>query len=134
MEIYDITLIELSSKKEIPLSVEVDEAELSENIEIKAVIDGNTIKASNFNYLPAYQYFRDRLLLLGYGIKCNGSRINAVQSGMMGATDKAYLVELGKQALMKDIVHIWGYTDITAFPDTEQQNAFFEQWVKSLQK
>lgn len=134
MEIYDITLIELSSKKEILLSVEVDEAELSENIEIKAVIDGNIIKASNFNYLPAYQCFRDQLLLLGYGIKCNGSRINAVQSGMMGTTDKAYLVELGKQTLMKDIVHIWEYADITTFPDTEQQNAFFEQWMKSLQK
>lgn len=128
MEIYDITLIELRSKKEMRLSVEVDEAERSENIEIKAVIDGNIIKASNYNYLPAYQCFRDQLLLLGYGIKCNGSRINAVQSGMMGAINKVYLVELGKQASMKDIVPIWGYADITTFPDTEQQNAFFEQW------
>lgn len=132
MEIYDVAFIELSSKKEIHFSVEVDEAEISDNIEIKAVIDGNTIEASNFNYFPAYQHFRDQMLLLGYGMKCNGSRINAVQSGMMGATDKIYLVELGRQAWMKDIVKIWEYAEIKEFPDTEQQQAFFAQWTKSL--
>ena len=68
--------------------------------------------------------------LAGYGIKCNGSRINAAQTEMMGATDKVYLVEKGKQALMKDIVHIWDYADIDIFPNTEQQNIFFEQWTK----
>ncbi len=134
MEIYNVTLIELSSKKEIPCSVEVDEAEISENIKIKTVIDGNTIEVTDFNYLPAYQHFRDQLLLLGYGMKCNGSRINAVQSGLMGATDKMYLVEIGKQALMKDIVHIWDYADIVEFPDIEQQKVFFDQWTKSLSK
>lgn len=72
------------------------------------------------------------MLQLGYGIKCNGSRINAVQSGMMGATEKVYLVEFGRQALMKDIVYIWDYADITEFPNTKQQKDFFEQWTKSL--
>ncbi|MCM1500303.1 MAG: hypothetical protein NC124_17720, partial [Clostridium sp.] len=85
---------------------------------------------SNYNYLPAFQKFRDKLLSTGYGIKCNGSRLNAIQSGMMGATDKVYLVEMGKQALMKDIVHIWDYAEIDTFPDTKQQNDFFEQWIK----
>ena len=32
------------------------------------------------------------------GIKCNGSRINAIQSGMMGYCEKIYLVKFGKQA------------------------------------
>ena len=80
--------------------------------------------------LPAYQEFRDKLLEAGYGIKCNGSRLNAVQSGMMETTDKIYLVEMGRQALMKDIVHIWDYADIDTFPDTKQQNEFFQQWAK----
>lgn len=48
---------------------------------------------------------------------------------MMGATDKVYLVEAGKQALTKDIVHIWDYAEIDAFPDTKQQSTFFEQWI-----
>lgn len=72
------------------------------------------------------------MLQLGYGIKCNGSRINAVQSGMMGATDKIYLVEMGKQALMKDIVSIFDYADLSEFPNTEQQLAQFEQWCSTL--
>lgn len=72
------------------------------------------------------------MLALGYGIKCNGSRINAIQSGMMGATDKVYLVEMGKQALKKDIVNIWDYADIDIFANTQQQNSFFDQWINSL--
>lgn len=128
MELYEVVLIELSAKNEMTISVEVNEAETTENIEIAAFVSGQEINSSNYNYLPAFQEFRDKLLRLGYGIKCNGLRINAVQSGMMGATDKVYLVEMGKQALMKDIVHIFDYADIEYFPDTREQTAFFEKW------
>ncbi len=130
MEIYDVILIDLNTKDELSIQVKVDEAETSENIVISAIIKKQEITSSNYNYLPAFQEFRDKLLITGYGIKCNGSRLNAVQSGMMGATDKMYLVEMGKQALMKDIVHIWDYAEIDTFPDTKQQNAFFIQWIK----
>lgn len=132
MEIYEITVINLSTQNEQILTVEVDESEESEYIVIKSAFLGQEISASDYNYLPAYQIFRNKLLQLGYGIKCNGSRLNAVQSGMMGATDKVYLVELGRQAVMKDIAHIWDYADITEFFDTKQQKEFFEQWTKSL--
>ena len=130
MEIYEITLVELDTQYEFSTQVEVDEAETSENIVIFAKVGEDEIESANYAYLPAYQRFRDKLLAAGYGIKCNGSRINAVQSGMMEATDKVYLVEMGKQAFMKDIVHIWDYADIDIFPDTEQQKEFFEQWWK----
>ena len=130
MEIYDVILIDLNTKDELSIQVKVDEAETSENIVISAIIKKQEITSSNYNYLPAFQEFRDKLLITGYGIKCNGSRLNAVQSGMMGATDKMYLVEMGKQALMKDIVHLWDYAEIDTFPDTKQQNAFFIQWIK----
>ncbi|WP_343247544.1 hypothetical protein [Diplocloster hominis] len=130
MEIHEVVLMELNTGAELTTHVEVDEAEISENIYINAKIKEREITSSNYNYLPAYQEFRDKLLEIGYGIKCNGSRLNAVQSGMMGATDKVYLVEIGRQALMKDIVHIWDYADIDTFPDTSQQNDFFEHWIK----
>lgn len=130
MEIYEITLIELDTQYEFPTQVKVDEAEISENITIFARVGKDEIESTNYAYLPAYQEFRDKLLAAGYGIKCNGSRLNAVQSGMMEATDKVYLVEMGKQALMKDIVPIWDYADIDIFPNTEQQKNFFEQWSK----
>lgn len=132
MEIYEVILSDLSSKEVLTIQVEVDESETTENIVIRTIFNEQESTSSNYNYLPAYQEFRDKLLLKGYGIKCNGSRLNAVQSGMLGATDKVYLVEIGKQALMKDIVHIWGYADIKEFPNTEQQKAFFEQWIKTL--
>lgn len=130
MEIYEVTLVDLNTKDELSVQVKVDEAEVSENIIISLQIKKQEIISSNYNYLCAFQEFRDKLLIMGYGMKCNGSRINAVQSGMMGATAKVYLAEMGKKALMKDIVHIWDYAEIDAFPDTKQQNAFFEQWSK----
>ena len=58
------------------------------------------------------------------------TRQYGVQFGMMGATDKVYLVKRGEQAFLKDIVHIWDYAEIDTFPDTKQQNAFWEQWIK----
>lgn len=130
MEVYEVVLLELRSNKELTIKVEVDEAETTENIVIRTMLKGQLIATSNDSYLPAYQEFRDKLLVIGYGLKCNGSRLNAVQSGMLGATEKVYLVEIGKQALLKDIVHIWDYAEIDTFPDTKQQNDFLEQWVK----
>lgn len=130
MEIYKVVVVDLITKSSTNLIVEVDEGETTEDIIIKAVVLGQEIVVSNYNYLPAYQEFRDRLLQLGLGIKCNGSRINAVQSGMMGANEKMYLVEIGKQARRENIVHIWDYAEIDTFPDTKQQSAFFEQWIK----
>lgn len=127
MEVYEIVLRELNTGAEQIIRVEVDEAENSDNFFIKAQMKEQEITSSNIYYLPAYQEFRDKLLDAGYGIKCNGSRLNAVQSGMMVGTDKVYLVEIGKQALMKDLVHIWDYADIDTFPDTKQQNNFLQQ-------
>lgn len=122
--------MELNTRIELNIQVEVDEAENSENIVITVKINKKEITSANYYYLLAYQEFRDKLLEAGYGIQCNGSWLNAVQSGMMEATDKIYLVEMGRQALMKDIVHIWDYADIDIFPDTKQQNEFFQQWAK----
>lgn len=129
MEKYKIVVVNLKSELEEELLIEVDEAETSEEIVIKALIMGQEITALNYSYLQAYQEFRDRLLSLGYGMKCNGSRINAVQSGMLSGVDKVYLVEMGKPALMKDVMNIFDFADINEFPNTQQQEAFFEQWI-----
>lgn len=127
---YEVVLMQLNTGTELTIYVKVDEAEISENIFISAKIKEQEITSSNSNYLSAYQEFRDKLLEAGYGVKCNGSRLNIVQSVMMGATDRVYIVEMGKQALMKDMVHIWDYADINTFVDTKQQKNFFEGWSK----
>lgn len=104
MEKYEVIIKKLNSNHELPLILEVDEAETTENIVIEAFVSEQKITSTNDSYFSAYQEFRDQLLQLGYGIKCNGSRINAVQSGMMGATDKIYLVEMGKQGTIPKFV------------------------------
>lgn len=91
MEMYEVILIDLNTQEELSVRIEVDEGETTENIVISAIMNKQEITASDYNYLPAFQEFRDKLLIAGYGIKCNGSRLNAVQSGMMGATDQVYL-------------------------------------------
>lgn len=97
-------------------------------IEISAEIDGITFSALGEYYFETYQLFRDKLLDMGYGLKCNGSRINAVQSGMMGYCPQIYLVEMGKQALRSDIVNIWEYADISYFPNSKEQSEYSEKW------
>ena len=85
MEEYYVTMIKIDTKNDMVLNVKVDEAEITDNIVISANVNGNEILVSNENYLPAFQEFRDKILRLGYGLKCNGSRLNVIQSGMMGA-------------------------------------------------
>lgn len=129
METYEVVMVCLQSGAEMPLFVEADEAEASESIVLRAQVAGQTVAAADGCYLPAYQKFRDRLLQLGYGLKCNGSRINAVQSGMMGANDRVYLVEMGKKTQRSQLVSLWDYADIREFPDTGQQLLFFKRWA-----
>ena len=47
-------------------------SEESDEIEIMTEIDGINIFVSDEYYLAAYQKFRDELLKLEYGLKCNG--------------------------------------------------------------
>ncbi len=132
METYEVTIMNLKTKEEKILLIEADEAESSDDIVLKTVILEREFCSSNYNYLSAYQELRDKILELGYGIKCNGSRINVVQSGMMGASDKIYLVEFGRQALMKDVVGIFDYAEINEFPNSLQQNEYSMKWFDSL--
>ena len=134
MERYEINIIGSKDKCESQLLIEVDEAETSENITIKAMVNGTEIAAVNYNYLSAFREFQDKLLRLRYGMKCNGARINAVQSPMMGATERVYLVEMGRKASMSDVVSMWDYAEINNFIDSKEQSRFFEQWSGSWVK
>lgn len=134
MEEYRITLMQVDTKVKEELCVKVDEAEHTDYIAISAYLNGENIVAINENYLSAFQEFRDKMFQLGYGLMCNGSRLNVIQSGMMAASDRAYLVELGKQALMKDVVHIWDYAEINIFPNSQEQKEYAEKWYSSLRR
>ncbi len=75
---------------------------------------------------------KDKLLELKYRLKCKGSLLNVVQSGMAANSDKIYVVELGRQALIKNLVSIYDYADIFEFSNSKEQNEFAEQWYSSL--
>ena len=99
MEQYKCTVADLDYyDNEKPVLIEVNED--SDEIEISTVVDGIDFFSSDESYLAAYQKLRDKLLELGYGLLCNGSRINAIQSGMMSQCEKIYLVEMGKKVLL----------------------------------
>lgn len=132
MEKYTVTIVNLGTKEEMKIVVNADEGETSDNIILSTTLDGEDITASHYSYLPAYQSLRDCLLQKGYGVKCNGSRLNAIQSGMMSANNNIYLAELGKQAMNENMANIYEYADIDEFPDTLEQMQFFRMWMKSL--
>lgn len=106
--------------------IKVDED--ADEIEISTEVDGINVVGSDECYFTDYQKFRDELLELEYGLKCNGSKINAIQSGMMSQSDRIYLVEIGRQAMSDQMVCIWDYADIEDFPDTESQLEYADKW------
>lgn len=132
MEQYNCTVVDLGdydSKKSVLIVVNED----LDEIEISTVIDDVEIFSSGDSYLVAYQKLRDKLLELGYGLQCNGSKINAIQSGMMSQCEKIYLVEMGKKALLNQVVCIWDYADIDFFKNTNAQLEFADKWYESNQ-
>ena len=88
MEKYECMVVDLgyyNTEKSAVIEVNED----SDDIEISMVVDGIEFFSSDKSYLAAYQKLRDKLLELGYGLQCNGSRINAIQSEMMGRCEKS---------------------------------------------
>ncbi len=134
MEKYEVILYDMDSASEVKGTVYADEGDTSDDIILEISVGKNTITEKADSYLAAYQKLRDELLKNGFGLKCNGSLVNANQSGMMSYTSKIYLVELGKQALTKDIVNIWDHCDMTSFPDTKEQNSYIEKWYDSFKR
>ena len=130
MDGYQCVAVDLAYYDD-PKNIIVFVSEKDEDFIIETTIDGIEIKSVGYGYFEVFQEFRDKLLDLGFGLKCNGSRINAIQSNMMGACEKIYLAEMGKPALNKDIVSIWDYAEINIFPNTEEQQTFANRWLNS---
>ncbi|MFK3774199.1 hypothetical protein [Pseudomonas sp. NPDC089406] len=68
---------------------------------------------------------------------CKGSKLNVYFSRMsmqMSSGMLAYELTLGEYALIKDIVNIFDYDDSNIAQSFEQQKAFFETWLESLEQ
>ncbi len=134
MKTYPVKLLHFDSDTEFSAVICADEAETSDIIRLKITIQAQKFTSENQQYLDAYQQLRDKLSEAGYGLKCNGSLINANQSAMMAYVPKIYLIQMGRQARLKDIVSLWDYCETDTFPTTEEQKAFTAAWQDSLKK
>lgn len=132
METYHVQIIHLTTGIVSCITIWADEGETTDNIILRVAVDGQEFTASHTHYFVAFQSLRDQLLDLGYGMKCNGARTNAVASPMMANVAKVYLVNMGEHARMKDVNQTFDFADISEFPDTRQQEEFFKAWGKSL--
>ncbi|MFK3774185.1 hypothetical protein [Pseudomonas sp. NPDC089406] len=68
---------------------------------------------------------------------CKGSKLNVYPSRMsmqMSSGMLAYELTLGEYALIKDIINIFDYDDSNIAQSFEQQKAFFEEWLESLEQ
>ncbi|WP_061313637.1 hypothetical protein [Clostridium botulinum] len=132
MEKYNVTVVHILNKEETNLIIKSDEAETSDDIFFFVKLDNDEIVGSSEGHFEAFKQLKDKLLDLNYGIKCKGSLPNVVQSGMAANSDKIYVVELGKQALRKNLVSIYEYADILEFSNSKEQDEYAERWYSSL--
>lgn len=129
MEKYDIKAINLVSKDSNLITI-IEDEDKEGNIVLSTVIDNKEYCSCNESYFESFKELKDKLLKLGYGLQCVGAKSNAIQSPMASASDKVYLVELGQQA--RGILSLYDYSNNEEYPNMEEQNEFFDKWIKSF--
>ena len=103
-----------------------------ETIAYKAEVEGKEYSAEDSDAFTAFKKLRDELLKGGYGMCCAGAMVNAVQSGMMAGSAMVYPAVKGRKPTIADRVWIFTETAMTEFPDSEEQERFFKEWINSF--
>jgi hypothetical protein len=96
---------------------------------------GREISASGDDAFSALCTLREQLTALGLTPRCYGACRNLVVSGMaaqMGGGLKGYLVRLGHQARMADMVDIFDAGTDMDLATVPQQREFTTAWYRSL--
>lgn len=106
--------------------------EVDDQFEISCHVDGSELIGSGDSMFLAFQKLMDQLYSLGYGMNCQGARVNAMQSAMAYASEKIYLLTLGHQALNKDLVSMFDTVNLDEFCQSDKQVEFAQQWLESL--
>ena len=132
IEIQDINILnngKIEKKKLFLLEIE-DEINLK--IEIKNVI----YFSKGDNIFDSIVELRKKLESKDIYLLCNASVVNIYPSPMQkdfGGT-KAYKLQMGKQAVLADVVDIFDYNSELKIGSVEEQKKFYENWLKSLVK
>lgn len=123
-----VTIRDLETKQEQEIIVTGNTDEPVQDMFMYTDIDGVHIECRGSFGFQILKKLRDKLLSMGYGMKCCGAMLNAVQTLLYVEVDLVHLVELGKSADRSNLKHILDYAEIDSFPDTKQQDEFTENF------
>ena len=132
MEIFDIEIINNGKIEKNKLFLSEIEGEINLKIEIERTI----YFSKSDNIFDSVVELRKKLELNNIYLLCNASAINVYPSGMQkefGGT-KAYKLQMGKQAILIDVVDIFDYDSELKIGSVKEQEEFYESWLESLRK
>ena len=132
MEIFDIEIINNGKIEKNKLFLSEIEDEINLKIEIERII----YFSKSDNIFDSIVELRKKLELNNIYLLCNASAINVYPSGMQkefGGT-KAYKLQMGKQALLIDVVDIFDYDSELKIGSVKEQEEFYKNWIESLRK
>ena len=132
MEIFEINIINNGKIEKNKLFLSEIEDEINLKIEIKRTI----YFSKSDNIFDSVVELRKKLELNNIYLLCNASVINVYPSGMQkefGGT-KAYKLQMGKQAVLADVVDIFDYDSELKIGSVKEQEEFYENWIESLRK
>lgn len=132
MEIFDIEIINNGKIEKNKLFLSEIEGEINLKIEIERTI----YFSKSDNIFDSVVELRKKLELNNIYLLCNASAINVYPSRMQkefGGT-KAYKLQMGKQAILIDVVDIFDYDSELKIGSVKEQEEFFESWIESFRK
>ena len=132
MEIFDIEIINNGKIEKNKLFL----SEIEDEINLKIEIERTIYFSKSDNIFDSVVELRKKLELNNIYLLCNASAINVYPSGMQkefGGT-KAYKLQMGKQALLIDVVDIFDYDSELKIGSVKEQEEFYKNWIESLRK
>ena len=126
---HTVTIVELATGNETQLDVQSGENMSDGTYVIWCSLNDQEMTSTEDKYFKTFQQFRDKLLEAGYGIKCNGARLNVAPLSKFENGPQVYILESGKKNNPESTVNIWDKADINDFPDSRQQNRFINKWT-----
>lgn len=137
MEIYDIVDVKVLDKNLRMIDGRISIYELDEKILLKLEFEENVYAGEDNNSFCALLKIRSDLEKNGIILLCKGCAKNVYPSGMMldmGIGDKAYLLNIGEQAKIKNVVNIFDRCSIDEYSTIEVQRKFYKCWEDSIIK
>lgn len=132
-EIRDIICIENDVEKDAKMEFGVK----NKDAWISITIDDFNIEKTGENYFDTLIEIREILESKNIKLLCKGCCKYVYPSAMiisMGRGQKAYQLEMGKQAKMESLVDIFDACSSEEYATIEEQKQFFNEWCNSLGK